>query len=147
MKLFGVGFLGLLNSPLCVTADGSVNIAEDLEAQRNEILKENLQKMKQKEELKLEPDTEEEPNIETLKARASQGCPHAKAQLEKIENEHLKSVHKKELGRMADKGAKHAFEHLSHLNEKDRIWCHTKELTFLFNHGISYPCTLLTIMI
>ena len=130
MKLFGVGLLGLLNSPLCVTscpacdgpADGSLNIAEDLEAQRKEILKENLQKLKEKqEELKPDPVEEKEPNIAELKARASQGCPHAKAQLQEIENEHLKSVHKKELNRMADKGAKHAFEHLSHLNEKDRM--------------------------
>ena len=38
-----------------------------------------------------------------------------------MSNEHLKSVHKKELNRMADQGAKHAFEHLTHLNEEQII--------------------------
>ena len=90
MKLFGLGLIGLLNSPLGVTADAN----EDLEAQRKQILKENLKKMKET---------------------------HTKEELKEIETEHLKKAHKEQLNKMAANGAKHAFDHLSHLSEKDKM--------------------------
>ena len=90
MKLFGLGLIGLLNSPLGVSADAN----EDLEAQRKEILKENLKKMQEK---------------------------HTKEELKDMETEHLKNAHKEQLNKMAANGAKHAFDHLSHLKDSDKM--------------------------